>query len=158
LVTGPTKPHQEVYLRALATTPLVEVTLGNFKKKQIECRVQGCTFVGQRFFKTQEEKRTDVNIAICMLDDAYQNRCDTSVLISGDSDLVPPILAIRNRFPMHRVIVYVPAQHPTRSHAVELRASAHVNRNLPLNLLKRSQFADPLPDGLGGVLRKPATW
>jgi hypothetical protein len=38
---------------------------------------------------------------------------------------------IRNRFPDKRVIVYVPAQHPTRGHAVELRASADINRNLP---------------------------
>jgi hypothetical protein len=31
LITGPTRVNQEVYLRALATTPLVEVTLGRFK-------------------------------------------------------------------------------------------------------------------------------
>jgi uncharacterized LabA/DUF88 family protein len=93
-----------------------------------------------------------------MLDDAYQNECDLFVLVSGDSDLVPPIRMIRNRFLDKRVIVYVPAQHPTRSHAVELRASAHANRNLPLNLLKCCQFANPLPDGTGGLLTKPATW
>jgi uncharacterized LabA/DUF88 family protein len=158
MVSVPTKPNQEVYLKALATTPLVEPVLGNFKKKRVQCKLPACTFAGDRFFTTREEKRTDVNIAVYMLDDAYQNRCDNLILVSGDSDLVPPIKMIRHRFPEKRVFVYVPAQHPTRSHAVELRASAHVNRNLPVNLLKPCQFSNPLPDGNGGLLAKPPTW
>ena len=158
MVNGPTKPDQEVYLKALATTPLVELVLGNFKKKRVECKLSACTYVGDRFFNTWEEKRTDVNVAVYMLDDAYQDRCDNFVLVSGDSDLVPPIRMIRHRFPNKRIYVYVPAQHPTRSHAVELRASAHINRNLPLNLLKPAQFPNPLPDGSGGLLNKPAAW
>lgn len=93
-----------------------------------------------------------------MLDDAYRNLADTLVFVSGDSDLVPPIRMIRNRLPDKRLIVHVPAQHPTRGHAVELRASAHINRNLPLNLLKFGQFVNPLPDGNGGVLNKSASW
>jgi uncharacterized LabA/DUF88 family protein len=158
MVNGPSKPNQEVCLRALATTPLVDSVLGNFKKKSVECRVALCTFAGKKFFATQEEKRTDVNIAVYMLDDAYRNLADTFALVSGDSDLVPPIRAIRNRFPDKRVIVYVPAQHPTRGHAVELRASADINHNLPLNLLKFCRLANPLPEGNGGLPTKPATW
>jgi uncharacterized LabA/DUF88 family protein len=109
-------------------------------------------------FDTCEEKRTDVNIAVYMLDDAYNDKCDNFVLVSGDSDLVPPIKMIRHRFPTKQVIVYVPAQHPTRSHAVELRSSANLSRNLPQNMLKPSQFGTPLPDGYGGTLIKPSTW
>lgn len=158
MVSGPTRPNQEVYLQALATTPLVEIVLGNFKKKSVRCKLAACTYAGPRLFETYEEKRTDVNIAVFMLDDAYQNRCDNFVLVSGDSDLVPPIKMIRHRFPSKQVLVYVPAQHPTRGHAVELRSSAHASRNLPQNLLKPCQFASPLPDGSGGLLAKPATW
>ena len=33
------------------------------------------------------EKRTDVNIGIHMVDDAYQQRCDHEIVVSGDSDL-----------------------------------------------------------------------
>ena len=39
-----------------------------------------------RFFDVYEEKRTDVNIAVYMLDDAYQDACDNFVLVSGNSD------------------------------------------------------------------------
>ena len=158
MVNGPTKPNQEIYLRALATTPLVEVILGNFKRKRVRCKVAACNHAGTKLFETQEEKRTDVNIAIYMLDDAYQDKCDNFVLVSGDSDLVPAVRMIRHRFPTKQITVYVPAQHPARSHAVELRSSAHVNRNLPLNLLKHCQFANPLADLAGGFLQKPALW
>jgi len=158
MVNGPTKPNQEVYLQALATTAPVKVILGNFKKKRVQCKVSACTFAGGKLFETQEEKRTDVNVAVHMLDDAYQNKCDKFVLVSGDSDLVPAVKMIRHRFPTKQIIVYVPAQHPARSHAVELRSSAHASRNLPLNLLKHCQFANRLPDLAGGFLNKPASW
>jgi hypothetical protein len=70
LITGPTRVNQEVYLRALATTPLVEVTLGRFKSKTVKCGVTACTMAGNKWYLMPEEKRTDVNIAVFMLDDA----------------------------------------------------------------------------------------
>src|SRR5687767_12045336 len=76
LVRGAGRVRQETYLRALSTLPLVTIVLGNYKYKQVPCNVRVCTHVGDRFFSVPEEKRTDVNIAIQMLDDAYQNTCD----------------------------------------------------------------------------------
>ncbi len=99
-----------------------------------------------------EEKRTDVNIAVYMLDDAYQGRCDRIVLVSGDSDLVPAIRMVRARFPSIKTTVYVPAQAPQRAHAVELRTAAHASRELPLNLLSKAQF----PTGVLAVWAAPS--
>ena len=53
-----------------------------------------------------EEKRTDVNIAIQMLEDAYEDRCDKLILVSGDSDLVPAVIRVRNLG--KKVLVYIP--------------------------------------------------
>jgi len=89
MVTGPALPDQQVYLRALDTLPLVNIILGNYKAKQVTCKVPACTHAGPRRFTTVEEKRTDVNIAVQMMEDAYKDRCDQFVLVSGDSDLVP---------------------------------------------------------------------
>ena len=158
MVNGPTKRNQEVYLQALGTTPLVEAVLGNFKNKRVLCSLGACTHGGKRFFEIPEEKRTDVNIAVYMLDDAYQNIADQLIVVSGDSDLVPALRMIRNRFPEKRIAVYVPAQHPTRSAAVELRSAAHRHRELPLNLLPLAQFPARIPDGAGGFIAKPPTW
>jgi uncharacterized LabA/DUF88 family protein len=150
--------RQETYLRALATLPLVEVILGKFKKKRVHCNEPSCAHAGNRMFETVEEKRTDVNIAVSMLDDAYQNVCDQFVLISGDSDLVPAVTLIRVRFPTRKVIVYVPHISVTRGYAVQLRSAASVNRDLPLQLLARAQFPTNVADGSGGVIVKPSTW
>ena len=80
LVTGPTKPHQQEYLKALSTTPLVSVVLGKFKAKQVRCGVPACPHSGEKRFRVPEEKRTDVNIATFMIDDAYQDYCDHFIL------------------------------------------------------------------------------
>jgi len=106
----------------------------------------------------REEKRTDVNIAVSMVDDAYQNACDNIVLISGDSDLVPAVATVRSRFPARKITLYVPARNPIRAAAVELRAAVHRHRELPLIMLRHCQFPDNLPDGVGGVLTRPAAW
>ncbi|MGW8255844.1 MAG: NYN domain-containing protein, partial [Thermoguttaceae bacterium] len=90
-INGPRASNQEKYLTALTTLPLVEVILGKFKSKRIECQVTTCDFPGSRFFSSFEEKRTDVNIALWMLHDAQKDLCDRLILVSGDSDLVPAV-------------------------------------------------------------------
>ena len=157
-IVGTTRPNQDTYLRALATLPSVNVVLGKFKRKRVKCGLAACTYIGDKFFETLEEKRTDVNIGIYMVDDAYRNRFDTLILVSGDSDLVPALNLVKARFPAKKIVVYVPTRNPIRGAAVELRAAADTNRDLPLNLLRLSQFPAQLPDGVGGFINKPGTW
>jgi len=83
LVDGSKGLRQQVYLRALATSPLVQVMLGKFKLKQVRCGVAGCDYPGSRVFDVPEEKRTDVNIALQLLDDANHDRADQFIIVSG---------------------------------------------------------------------------
>lgn len=152
---------QLTYLRALATLPRVTVIQGRYKKKRVKCGVihASCTVQPpDRLFFTPEEKRTDVNIGIFMLDDAYQGLYEHAILVSGDSDLVPAVNMIRTRFPNKQVTVYVPSRNPVRGAAVELRAAATKNRDLPLNLLPKAQFPGSVADGSGGQIVKPRSW
>lgn len=158
VVSGDAAKNQAVYLRALSTTPSVSIILGRFKEKSVDCGVAGCCHPGPRKYAISAEKRTDVNIALQMLQDAYEDFADLFIVVSGDSDLVPAVDRVRTRFPHKRVIVYVPARDPHRSAAVELRAAAHASRNLPLNLLARSQFPPTIQDGSGQVISKPFGW
>ena len=41
---------------------------------------------------------TDVNISVELLADAFQNKFDTALLVSGDSDLTGPIKKIKELF------------------------------------------------------------
>jgi len=152
LVYGDKRKRQLVYNKALETRPLVEIVLGIHKRKHLTCQAK-C----RQQFRTFEEKRTDVNIAVHLLRDAYEDRCDTFVVVSGDSDLVPPIEAIRARFPKKRVFVYVPARNPTRAHAQELRGAAHKEKTLPIAPMKHSLFDPVIRDG-GAELHAPEGW
>ena len=129
--------------------------------KKVNCEFAGCTSAtpsSERRFRVPEEKRTDVNIAIQMVSDAYRDECDRFILVSGDSDLVPPIRLISEKFSGKRVIVYVPTRADSRGAAVELRTAAHSNRNFPLNMMRKMQFPAKVPDGSGGYIIKPPTW
>src|SRR6266571_5254041 len=72
MITGATRANQIAYLRALATCPLINVILGNYKSKRVKCTISACSFAGDRRISTVEEKRTDVNIAVQMMEDAYE--------------------------------------------------------------------------------------
>jgi 6-hydroxy-3-succinoylpyridine 3-monooxygenase len=158
LVSGPSRSKQLLYLQALGTTSSVRIIMGKFKGKNVECRVRKCAYPGNRFFPDMVEKRTDVNIAISLLDDAYQDLCERFVLISGDSDLVPAIVRLKQRFPKKEVIVYIPTRDPTRGAAVEIRSVADKDRMLPPNLLPKCQFPSELI-GNGDIrIVKPPEW
>ena len=46
------------------------------------------------YFYNNNEKQTDINIAVCMLSDAVLRECDKCVLLSADSDFVPALRAV----------------------------------------------------------------
>ena len=136
----------------------MEVILGKFKMTSVKCGVNPCTFSGNRRFRKPEEKRTDVNIAVQMLDDAYQDQFYRLVLVSGDSDLAPAVDLVKMRFPGKRANAYVPSRFKSRGAAVELRSVADQSKTLPLAILKRAQFPRRIPDGRGGFIEKPSDW
>ena len=74
--------RQEAYLRALKLTT-VKPILGHFKEKDRKCPDCRHKWIGH------EEKETDVNIALYLLDSAYQNLFDRALVITNDSDLAP---------------------------------------------------------------------
>ena len=163
IVKGSGEARQSTYLSALATCPLVEVILGRFKPQQahqvpFNQLPDASSNNPGRFFPQPEEKRTDVNIAVKMIEDAYENNCDNFVLVSGDSDLVSPVTLIRTRFPDKKVIVYVPARADQRGAAVELRTAAHANKSLPLEMIRKMQFPGRVPSGSGSFIVKPNAW
>lgn len=160
-VTGNTSlSNQRAYLDALAAhCPLVEVKYGLFKKKNLSCRVTRCTHTPSKQYSVYEEKGTDVNIALQMIDDVYQNLCERTILVSGDSDLVPALELVKKRFPQTEITVYIPSQHPKRGAARELRGIADKDRTLPLEpLISRSQMPGCISSKDGKTITKPNGW
>lgn len=86
----------------------VEIINGKYQNKEINCKKCNGVFTGQ------EEKRTDVNIAVSMIMDCVLDKADILILISADSDQIPTIQTIKSNFPSKKVKVYFP---PERSSA-----------------------------------------
>lgn len=103
-ITSPEEKRQRqlTYLEALEANGSIEMFFGNYRDKEYFCT--GC----ERRNYISHEKQTDVNIAVQMLSDAFQDRFDTAILVGGDSDLVPPVTEIRKLFPAKRVICVFP--------------------------------------------------
>lgn len=95
-----TKRHK-TYIRALEQYN-VETIYGKFKKRDKTC--PKC----KKKFTTAEEKQTDVNIAIHLFQKAIEDQYDTAYIISGDSDLIPSVKAVRKTFPDKRIGIIIP--------------------------------------------------
>ena len=157
-VSGTPLTRQETYLDALTTLSLVECVFGLYKLKNLHCRIKQCGYEGKKTYKVPEEKGTDVNIALQMLDDAYQGACDRIILVSGDSDLVPAVNLVKKRHPDIQVTVYVPANNPKRGAATELRGAADKHKTLPAALLSKAQFPRRFTGASGQIICKPSSW
>ncbi|MHC5066437.1 MAG: NYN domain-containing protein [Planctomycetota bacterium] len=153
------RQRQMNYLEVLGAMPLVNVVLGKFKRVDRRCRVRDCARDPMdRGYKAWEEKMTDVNIATRMIDDACQDEADALILVSGDTDLVPPLSLIKHRFPEKKLIVYVPGSFRAKF-GMEFAPYAD-KRNLPTNIILRSQLPREvsLPGQPARRVKKPSSW
>ena len=142
------RERQRTYLEALATLPHLSIHYGYFLAKDYTCPVCGA---GRSTF---EEKMTDVNIAVALLQDAQDDTFDTAIIISGDSDLSGPIFAVRQRYPGKRVIVAFP---PNRT-SFRLRQSASASFTIGRRRFSASLLPEQVQTADGYVITKPAEW
>lgn len=94
--------------------------LGKYLKKDIVCKNCG------NIIHSYEEKETDVRIATRIISDVYNKRCDITIIVSADSDLIPPIELIREINPYHKIFVYFP---PDR-HSFNLKSLCNSSKDL----------------------------
>lgn len=140
--------RQADYLDALATSALLTIQFGHYLPKGRQCRRCGNTWTDY------EEKMTDVNIAVQLLADAFDDRFDTALLISADSDLTTPVQQVRARFPAKRVIV---AQPPGRN-SVQLATAATAAFTISETKVRQNQLPAAVTTASGYVINRPAHW
>jgi uncharacterized LabA/DUF88 family protein len=100
------RDRQKRYLNALKSLPKVEVILGKYQERTVTCQAAACSRCLD--YRVGEEKKTDVNIAIRLVDDAINKRTDAIVIVSADSDLEPAVEWVRKNHPSIKVTVYIP--------------------------------------------------
>ena len=141
--------RQDAFFQANKLNSKFVLHLGKYLTKNITCKY--CNKVNISF----EEKETDVRIATTMLADVYQKRCDLTMLVSADSDLVPTIERIKELDPTHKIIVCFP---PNR-HSFNLKKWSNGIKNLTdRKLYDECLLPDSitLPDDF--ILKRPNKW
>ena len=140
--------RQTTYLEALATLPDLSIFYGKYQHNRQRCRQCG-------FEDTiPHEKMSDVNIAVQLLIDAFENRFDVALLISADSDLVPPVMEARRLFPAKRIIVVFPPNRRSNDLANVASASFVLGRKK----IEDSLFPPEVRKTDGFVLKCPQEW
>jgi uncharacterized LabA/DUF88 family protein len=99
-----------------------------------------------------EEKGSDVNLATCLLNDAYNKKMDMAVVISNDSDLIAPISTVDKdlNIPVHIL-------NPSKSKFSQLKDAARSTKKMRQSFFESSLFPDQLSD-VRGVFNKPPSW
>ena len=138
--------RQKTYLRALELCG-VKTVLGQFKQKNRDCPKCFAKYIGH------EEKETDVNIALALIDLAYQDMYDRAILITNDSDQVPSIRKVLDRFPNKKVTILIP---PYSRECNELIQVASNKAKITPDHLRNCLFPEIVSDVSGHIsVRRP---
>jgi uncharacterized LabA/DUF88 family protein len=130
------------YVKALTAAGVTPV-LGKFKEKDRKCPKCG------HKWQSHEEKETDVNIALALLNLAYQNKYDRALLISNDSDLAPAIHMVRAHFPQKYITTIVP---PHYRHSNELIQASSDKAKITVAHLERCLMPEHILDAGGNIV------
>ncbi len=141
--------RQNKYFGALQTIPGLQIILGSFLEKEIKIQIsEDVKLVG----KTFEEKGTDVNLALHLLNDAHNKKFDTAIIVSNDSDLAEVVRIVTKELNL-KVGVLCPAENMSR----KLTEHASFKEAVREGPIRDSQFPSKMK-GKNGEFEKPSTW
>ncbi|MBX9703595.1 MAG: NYN domain-containing protein [Silvanigrellaceae bacterium] len=116
---------------------------GSFKRKTKQCL--NC----RTKWESHEEKETDVNLALALLDMAYKDEYDHAFLLSRDSDLAPAIHKVKQNFPHKLITIFAPYNY---FHSAELIKGADYHKTIKLKHISSSLFPACIYDAGGNLV------
>jgi uncharacterized LabA/DUF88 family protein len=140
--------RQALFIEALETLSNFQIFYGHFLGDEIKCHKCGHTY------ETHHEKMTDVIIAVELMSDAFMDLFDTAFIVSGDSDLVGPIKAVKTLFHHKKIVSAFPPNRVSKALMREAHAFFYIGRNT----LAKSQFPDTITKPDGYVIKRPSKW
>ena len=157
----PNKPiRQKTYIRALQSyIPEIEIHYGHFLSHNVSMPLVKPS--SSKYFEDvirTEEKGSDVNLAVHLINDAWLDLYDCAVVVSNDSDLAEAMRLVKQHHPSKVLGLITPvgarANQKTRT-SKELQIHADFVRLTRPGGLKRSQLPDSIP---GTPIQKPSGW
>jgi uncharacterized LabA/DUF88 family protein len=150
--------RQDFYLKALeAHIPELQITEGHFIQKPVTMRlVKRLGWRRSMYVDVlkSEEKGSDVNLAVHLVNDAWNNCYDCAVVCSNDGDLAEAMRIVR-RERRRTIVLVVPGDPAVRPPSVELRRWASKTIHIPTSVLAACQLPNPIP---GTSIHKPPSW
>jgi hypothetical protein len=113
----------------------------------------GCNACGH-MWTVGEEKQSDVNLALSVLDDAHENRFDVCYLVTTDGDHAATARFLKERFPQKRLVIVTP---PGRRANRTLLEFADAQAEITIPQLERS-LLPPVVDGPDGPILRPSVY
>lgn len=162
MVDGEDADPQKLYLKALiAHRPSIELITGQFQTRQSWLKpISGGKRVG---VWKREEKGTDVNLAVHMLNDAWRNEYEGAAVVSNDSDLLTAIRLVKG---LGKFVILIPplGQHRKKTGnrkmvryiSSELKAEADVIKTIYAKHLANAQLPETIPSDPS--LNRPSNW
>ena len=104
--------------------------------------------------KRYEEKETDVALAAMMLEVLHLDQCDTVLLATGDTDIIPAVKIAQRLFPNKKIGFLL----PYRRYNQELKNLSSLHIEVRKEAYARHQLPDPFTTQKGRALHKPISW
>lgn len=135
------KRHRQ-YIAALSASGVTPV-LGHFKSKPKKC------LTCKTKWTSHEEKESDVNLALAMLDLAYKDMYDHAFVVTRDSDIAPAMRKVKENFPEKKITTIAPYNY---RHSSELLQAADAHKTITLQHLATSLFPSQICDADGNTI------
>lgn len=146
--------RQKYYLQAIAhCIPELEIYYGHYLTHEINAKVVNPPPNFARVYKT-EEKGSDVNLALHVLNDAWKNEYDCAVIVSNDSDLAESLRLVKSQTDKKIGLVF-PNTNSKRKPSRELSKHADFIKHIRTHVLEQSQLPTKI---VGTEIYKPSDW
>ena len=146
--------RQNTYLRALQSyRPNVKVHLGSFLTHKIRRPLANPKGKQKtvHVWKT-EEKGSDVNLAVHLLNDAWLGKCECAVVVTNDSDIAEAMRLTKEQHPAIRIGLITPGK---KKASRELNIHADFLARIRDGALRNSQLPNPVHQT---NIYKPKNW
>ena len=140
------KRHED-YIECLKSTG-IETIMGRFKPKDVTCPL--C----KRDFVKHEEKETDVAIASKLIEVVANKDCETVILMTGDTDIIPAIKTAKSLNTQVGIISAFPFARKNK----EIAQVVHRSFRMSVESYKNHQFDRAVTLSDGTIVNKPPAW
>lgn len=145
--------RQQIYLSALGTVPNIEFHFGNFLTKT---KKRPLASVPTRFVEVldTEEKGSDVNLAVHLVNDAWSNHFDVALVLSQDTDLIEPLRMVSKGVGKPVGLVWLDGRRPDKG----MSNAASFVRHVSHADLAAAQFPPQIGRSPHSPIQKPTGW